>query len=133
MRPCKKRRVAGFPACSWYVPLGRACRDCQTITIPLDAFEAMRLVDGTGLSQEEAARLMEVSPPTLCRILNQARRQVAQALCSGWGIRFAGGEYKMDEDCPRRGSGRTRCRRRGAAQQPGKESLRFSGTGKEDV
>ena len=41
-----------------------------------------------GLSQEEAAVLMQVSRPTLCRILAEARSQVARALSRGWAIRI---------------------------------------------
>ena len=42
-----------------------------------------RLADAEGLSQEEAARQMEISPPTFCRLLAEARRRVAQALTRG--------------------------------------------------
>lgn len=58
------------------------------VVLGLDGFEAMRLVDGEGMSQEEAAVLMQVSRPTLCRILAEARTQVARALSRGWAIRI---------------------------------------------
>ena len=58
------------------------------VVLGLDGFEAMRLVDGEGLSQEEAAARMQVSRPTLCRMLGEARAQVARALSRGWAIRI---------------------------------------------
>jgi predicted DNA-binding protein (UPF0251 family) len=58
------------------------------VVVELDAFEALRLVDALGLSQEEAAEIMGVSRSTLCRILGQGRTQVAQALCQGLAIRI---------------------------------------------
>jgi len=42
--------------------------------------EALRLVDLEGLSQEEAGKEMGVSRGTVWRLLQSARRKVAQAL-----------------------------------------------------
>jgi predicted DNA-binding protein (UPF0251 family) len=48
-----------------------------------DAWEALRLCDHEGLEQEEAARRMGVSRPTVSRILERARKAVARALVEG--------------------------------------------------
>lgn len=45
--------------------------------------EALRLVDLKGLSQEEAGREMGVSRGTIWRLLQSARRKVAEALTEG--------------------------------------------------
>jgi predicted DNA-binding protein (UPF0251 family) len=45
--------------------------------------EALRLVDLEGLSQEEAGTKMGVSRGTIWRLLQSARRKVAQALTEG--------------------------------------------------
>ena len=45
--------------------------------------EALRLVDLEGLSQEEAGREMGVSRGTVWRLLQSARRKVAEALTEG--------------------------------------------------
>lgn len=58
------------------------------VVLGLDGFEAMRLVDGEGMSQADAAARMQVSRPTLCRILGEARTQTARALSRGWAIRI---------------------------------------------
>jgi hypothetical protein len=50
--------------------------------------EAFRLVDLEGLSQEEAGNRMGVSRGTVWRLLQQARKKVAQALTEGRSIKI---------------------------------------------
>jgi predicted DNA-binding protein (UPF0251 family) len=84
----KCRFVADVPAVTVFKPQGVPMGQLYGVVLGLDGLEAMRLVDGEGLSQEEAAALMQVSRPTLCRILAEARTQVARALSRGWAIRI---------------------------------------------
>jgi predicted DNA-binding protein (UPF0251 family) len=55
----------------------------SSITIEPAEIEALRLVDLEGLSQEQAGREMGVSRGTVWRLLQSARRKVAQALSEG--------------------------------------------------
>jgi predicted DNA-binding protein (UPF0251 family) len=50
------------------------------IVLDLAELEALRLVDLEGLSQEEAGSRMEVSRGTVWRLLQAARKKIAQAL-----------------------------------------------------
>jgi len=50
--------------------------------------EALRLVDLEDLSQEEAGEKMGVSRGTIWRLLQEARREVTQALVEGRPIRI---------------------------------------------
>ena len=84
----KCRFVADVPVVTVFKPQGVPMGQLYGVVLGLDGLEAMRLVDGEGLSQEEAAVLMQVSRPTLCRILAEARSQVARALSRGWAIRI---------------------------------------------
>lgn len=84
----KCRFVADVPEVTVFKPVGIPMSQLYGVAIGLDGFEALRLVDGEGLSQEEAAARMLVSRPTLCRILGEARGQVARALSRGWAIRI---------------------------------------------
>lgn len=84
----KCRFVADVPAVTVFKPQGVPMGQLYGVVLGLDGLEAMRLVDGEGLSQEEAAVRMQVSRPTLCRILAEARSQVARALSRGWAIRI---------------------------------------------
>jgi predicted DNA-binding protein (UPF0251 family) len=65
------------------------------VVLTLDELEAIRLADLEGLAQEEAARRMNVSRPTFGRIVEQARRKVAEGLVHGRGIAFEGGVVKF--------------------------------------
>jgi len=53
------------------------------ISIEPAELEALRLVDLEGLSQEQAGTKMGVSRGTIWRLLQSARRKVAQALTEG--------------------------------------------------
>jgi len=55
----------------------------SSITIEPAEVEALRLVDLEGLSQEQAGIKMGVSRGTIWRLLQNARRKVAQALTEG--------------------------------------------------
>jgi predicted DNA-binding protein (UPF0251 family) len=84
----KCRFVANVPDVTVFKPVGVPMSQLSGVVLGLDGFEAMRLVDGEGLTQEEAAARMQVSRPTLCRMLGEARAQVARALSRGWAIRI---------------------------------------------
>ena len=93
-RPRKHRCIHHQPVATFYKPRGIALHDLQGITLPLEGLEALRLVDAEGMSRERAAQMMNVSAPTLCRILAEARSIVAKALTNGWAIRIdAEGNY----------------------------------------
>jgi len=65
------------------------------VTMSVDEFEAIRLADFEGLYQEQAAERMEISRPTFGRIVESARRKVADALVNSKALRIEGGEVKM--------------------------------------
>lgn len=93
MRPQKKRIVESAPHWQRYIPEG--CPSSAEILLSLDMYEALRLVDAEGLPQGVAAHRMGVSTPTLCRLLNEARRRVASALRDGWALRCSGGNVEL--------------------------------------
>ena len=55
----------------------------------------MRLADLEGLYQEQASRRMKVSRQTFARIVESARKKVAQALVQGKALRIEGGVIEM--------------------------------------
>jgi len=65
--------------------------NASSILIEPAEVEALRLVDLEGLSQEEAGREMGVSRGTVWRLLQSARRKVAQALTEGCPLSVANG------------------------------------------
>jgi len=80
-----------MPGATLFKPAGIPARELDEIVLPLDEFEAIRLADMEGLYHEQAAERMNVSRQTLGRILESARRKVAEALVTGKALRIEGG------------------------------------------
>jgi len=74
-----------------FKPAGIPGRMLDEVIITLDELESVRLADFEGLYQERAAELMGVSRPTFGRIVEAARRKIADALIHGKLLRIAGG------------------------------------------
>ena len=60
----KLRRIAHRPPVTVFKPAGVPAQALQWLRLPLDAYEALRLADYEGLSQEETAERLGVSRPT---------------------------------------------------------------------
>jgi len=60
----------------------------------LDEFESLRLADLEGLYQEAASARMRVSRSTFSRIVETARRKVADALVHGKILVIEGGQVR---------------------------------------
>jgi predicted DNA-binding protein (UPF0251 family) len=94
-RPHKKRYVAFNPGVCYFKPRGIPMLDLEEIRLTIDEREALRLADMEGLSHEEAGQMMGVSRATFGRIIEQARRVVADALINGKAINIEGGNYEI--------------------------------------
>jgi predicted DNA-binding protein (UPF0251 family)/predicted RNA-binding Zn-ribbon protein involved in translation (DUF1610 family) len=67
----------------------------EEIDLGVDELEAIRLVDLECKEQKEAAQIMNISQPTLHRVLKEARNKIADVLVSGKALRIGGGDYIM--------------------------------------
>jgi predicted DNA-binding protein (UPF0251 family) len=94
-RPCCLRHVGLKPPVGLFRPAGVPACTLERVTLTLDEVEALRLADLNGLYQEQAAARMKVSRPTFARIIEAARRKVADALIHGKAIRVEGGAVKV--------------------------------------
>jgi uncharacterized protein len=94
-RPYIKRCVEYNPGVSYFKPRGIPMDVLEEIRLKVDEREALRLADLEGLSQEEAGRRMGVSRATFGRIVERARRTVADALINGKAIHVEGGNYEI--------------------------------------
>ncbi|ACJ16416.1 Hypothetical DNA-binding protein [Thermococcus onnurineus NA1] len=81
----KKMRMIGFiPQVRHFYPaLPPIGQPKPPIFMTYEEFEALRLVDFEGLTQEEAGKRMGVSRGTVWRALSSARKKVAQMLVEG--------------------------------------------------
>ena len=95
VRPLKDRLVSFNSDVSSFKPRGIPLVQLDEVVLTVDEREAIRLSDLLGLSHEEAGRRMGVSRATFGRIIQRARRAVADALINGKAINVEGGNYKM--------------------------------------
>ena len=95
VRPRKDRMVDIDPRASYFKPRGIPMIDLQEVRLTIDELEALRLADLNGLSHEQAGKEMGVSRATFGRIVETARRIVADALINGKAINVKGGSYKL--------------------------------------
>jgi predicted DNA-binding protein (UPF0251 family) len=95
VRPQKNRFVAFKPNTSYFKPRGIPMLDLDEVRLTVDEREAIRLSDLQGLSHEEAGRCMGVSRATFGRIIQRARKAVADAIINGKAINIEGGNFKM--------------------------------------
>lgn len=87
-RPCKQRRVLGNPNSSYFKPAGVRKIDLEESILQSDEFEALRLKDLFGLDQSECALKMDISQPTFHRLVQSARKKVADAIVNGKAIKI---------------------------------------------
>lgn len=91
-RPKCCRQVGARPLKSCFQPEGVTSSSCpEEVLLNLDEYESLRLADLEGLYQGQAASRMNVSRQTFGRIVETARRKVADALVNGKTLRIEGG------------------------------------------
>ena len=94
-RPTCCRRVGGMPQYGLFKPAGAPGSSLEEVVLTVDEMEAMRLADLEGMYQEQAAQQMNISRQTFGRVIESARRKVAQALCHGQALRIEGGTVEI--------------------------------------
>ena len=82
-RPFCKRFVGWQPGVSLFKPAGIPAGELEVVVLSLDEVEALRLADLNGHYQEAASDQMKISRATFARIVESARRKVADALVHG--------------------------------------------------
>jgi predicted DNA-binding protein (UPF0251 family)/predicted Fe-Mo cluster-binding NifX family protein len=94
-RPRKCRRVAFLPGITYFKPAGIPLRELEENLLTIDEIEAIRLKDIEDLEQEHCAVKMGISRPTFQRMLESARRKIADALLNGKAIKIQGGTFEV--------------------------------------
>jgi len=94
-RPKCCRLVGGDPRQNYFKPRGIPLTELEEVVLGIDELEALRLGDLEGLYHEEAAERMHISRPTFGRIIEAARRKVADALVNAKALKIEGGTVKM--------------------------------------
>ncbi|MEN8228969.1 MAG: DUF134 domain-containing protein [Bacteroidota bacterium] len=90
-RPQFNRIVHEPPLFSDFKPIGVRRHDLEQIILTLDEFEALRLADQLGFSHALAADEMEISRSTFSRLIERARKKVADFIILGKTLTIGGG------------------------------------------
>jgi len=81
-----RRRIRGNFQRICFKPCKIPANLLEKVYLNEDELEAIRLMDYEGLYQEEVAKEMGISRPTVSRILKEARAKIADALINGKSI-----------------------------------------------
>ncbi len=90
-RPRHANSVQIPPRIKGFTPVGYCNGECEPLLLYLEELEVIRLLDYEGLSQEEAARLMQRSRSSVTRIYQRARATIAKALVEGVEVKIESG------------------------------------------
>lgn len=109
----KRRRVCQMPAIDRFGPLGVGAGARERVLMTVDEYEAVRLIDHSGFTQEECAEQMKIARTTVQSIYAKARSKIADSIVNGKVLLIEGGEYRLCEEdnycgpgCQRHGRGR---------------------------
>ncbi|MEG0988487.1 MAG: DUF134 domain-containing protein [Clostridium sp.] len=92
-RPTKRRRICQMPRTVEFVP----CTKQKSVAVELavDEYEAIRLIDYLGFTQEDCAIQMNVARTTVQSIYDTARKKIADTLVNGKRLIIGGGSYDI--------------------------------------
>lgn len=92
-RPVKKRNICALPTTGEFCPRGES--DADAVTLGVDEFETIRLIDHLQLTQDECAAQMQVARTTVQAMYNAARIKIADVLVNGKRLVITGGNYSL--------------------------------------
>ena len=95
-RPQKPRRIYEKPFYTYFAPLG-VQNTRNIVEMTLDEYEAIRLIDIEGFTQEMCAKQMEVGRTTVQSIYQSGRKKLAYCIVSGRTLIINGGKYRICE------------------------------------
>lgn len=102
-RPKRCRRICSEPINNVFYP--SVDNGLEGISLTLDEYEVIRLVDLEGYSHLECAKQMDISRSTVQEIYESARRKIASFIVYGRKLYIRGGNYQVC-GCDRKKEGR---------------------------
>ena len=94
----KDRLVFKPPLYNEFKPTGIAGRYLNNIDMTVDEYEALRLADYVGMSQEEASNEMNISRPTFTRLIEKARHKIVDFIVTGKRLQIIGGNIHFKQN-----------------------------------
>jgi uncharacterized protein len=94
-RPKRPRYIINQPIVNAFIPEGT--HSGEEVTLSLEEFEIIRLIDYEGLDQSQAAEIMQVSRQTVGRILKSGRYNLSKFVVEAHRLKVEGGCFKMHQ------------------------------------
>ena len=86
------------PRARGFAPMGSYKHNNEHISMHIEEYEAIRLLDYENLTQSEAARIMGISRPSLTRIYKRARGKIATLITEARPMFIEGGNAFFDSE-----------------------------------
>jgi predicted DNA-binding protein (UPF0251 family) len=96
-RPRKWRQVCCEPQHRRFGPLDASATESR-ITMSVEEYETLRLIDVEKLTQEECAQRMDVARTSVTKMYEDARYKSSLALVEGRPLHIEGGDYRVYDD-----------------------------------
>lgn len=93
-RPLRCRKIEQLPVYRSFSP--DDISDAENVVMTVDEFEALRLLDDVGLTQEACAARMHIARTTVTAIYDSARKKVADVLVNGKRLLISGGHCEFE-------------------------------------
>ena len=116
-RPRKMRTVCSIPENRSFGPNNELRQPEKTISMTVDEYETIRLIDLECMTQEECALQMHVARTTAQSIYREARKKIAEALVNHQWLVISGGDVVICD-----GKGR-QCNQRGCLRPQTNQGL----------
>lgn len=97
-RPQNNRIVHTPPLFNEFKPVGVNRQKLQTVNLSIDEYEAIRLADSLGLAHLEASEEMNVSRSTFSRLVESARKKIADFILQGKVLKIEGGNIHFNNN-----------------------------------
>ena len=94
-RRVKCRKVCHYPQTLEFLPQNNNAQELEPIILTVDEYEAIRLIDRHGMSQEQCAVFMQIARTTVQRIYETARKKLADFVVEGRPLRIEGGDFRL--------------------------------------
>lgn len=109
-RPVKRRQICrqNLPVCTSFTPEDRKIKK-EIITLTIDEYETIRLLDGEGLTQQDCAARMGIARTSVQATYESARKKIADVIINGKQLHIEGGNCLIcngiehfcgQNDCP---------------------------------
>ena len=114
-RPEKRKKICTMPSTvDFFSRNGAEPEENESpVKLTLEEFETVRLIDYSGMTQQECAAQMDVARTTVQRLYTEARSKIAHFLVDGSSLTICGGNYELcknsDRCCKKFGCPRLSC------------------------